>query len=169
MINQQRYLGLPYPGGPLIDKHAKNGNILAFEFGKPNIKNLDFSFSGLKTSIMYKIQNNTQKNPNFIKENLEDLCASIQHSIVTILLNKLQKAIKQTGIKEIAIAGGVSANSYLRSELQQLANEKHYKLYVPKFEYCTDNAAMIAISGYFKFLEKDFADQNETPSARLLF
>ena len=164
-----KILGLPYPGGPLIDKHAKNGNILAFEFGKPNIKNLDFSFSGLKTSIMYKIQNNTQKNPNFIKENLEDLCASIQHSIVTILLNKLQKAIKQTGIKEIAIAGGVSANSYLRSELQQLANEKHYKLYVPKFEYCTDNAAMIAISGYFKFLEKDFADQNETPSARLLF
>ena len=164
-----KILGLPYPGGPLIDKHAKNGNILAFEFGKPNIKNLDFSFSGLKTSIMYKIQNNTQKNPNFIKENLEDLCASIQHSIVTILLIKLQKAIKQTGIKEIAIAGGVSANSYLRSELQQLANEKHYKLYVPKFEYCTDNAAMIAISGYFKFLEKDFAEQNETPSARLLF
>ena len=118
---------------------------------------------------MYKIQNNTQKNPNFIKENLEDLCASIQYSIVTILLKKLEKAIKQTGIKQLAIAGGVSANSYLRSELQQLANEKHYKLYVPKFEYCTDNAAMIAISGYFKFLEKDFADQNETPSARLLF
>jgi N6-L-threonylcarbamoyladenine synthase len=164
-----KILGLPYPGGPLIDKHSKNGNILAFEFGKPNIKNLDFSFSGLKTSIMYKIQNNTQKNPNFIKENLEDLCASIQYSIVTILLKKLEKAIKQTGIKQLAIAGGVSANSYLRSELQQLANEKHYKLYIPKFEYCTDNAAMIAISGYFKFLEKDFADQNETPSARLLF
>ena len=164
-----KILGLPYPGGPLIDKHAKNGNTLAFEFGKPNIKNLDFSFSGLKTSIMYKIQNNTQKNPNFIKENLEDLCASIQYSIVTILLKKLEKAIKQTGIKQLAIAGGVSANSYLRSELQQLANEKHYKLYVPKFEYCTDNAAMIAISGYFKFLENDFAEQNETPSARLLF
>ena len=164
-----KILGLPYPGGPLIDKHAKNGNPLAFEFGKPNIKNLDFSFSGLKTSIMYKIQNNTQKNPNFIKENLEDLCASIQHSIVTILLNKLQKAIKKTGIKEIAIAGGVSANSYLRNELQQLANEKHYKLYVPKFEYCTDNAAMVAISGYFKFLEKDFAEQNISPSARQLF
>ena len=164
-----KILGLPYPGGPLIDKHAKNGNTLAFEFGKPNIKNLDFSFSGLKTSIMYKIQNNTQKNPNFIKENLEDLCASIQYSIVTILLKKLEKAIKQTGIKQLAIAGGVSANSYLRSELQQLANEKHYKLYVPKFEYCTDNAAMIAISGYFKYLDNDFAEQNETPSARLLF
>ena len=164
-----KILGLPYPGGPLIDKHSKNGNILAFEFGKPNIKNLDFSFSGLKTSIMYKIQNNTQKNPNFIKENLEDLCASIQHSIVTILLNKLQKSIKQTGIKEIAIAGGVSANSYLRSELKKLATEKEFNLYIPKFEYCTDNAAMIAISAYFKFLEKDFAKQNETPSARLPF
>ena len=159
-----KILGLPYLGGPLIDKHAKNGNPLAFEFGKPNIKNLDFSFSGLKTSIMYKIQNNTQKNPNFIKENLEDLCASIQHSIVTILLNKLQKAIKKTGIKEIAIAGGVSANSNLRSKLQQLANEKHYNLYVPKFEYCTDNAAMIAISGYFKFLQKIEIFSNAAPN-----
>jgi N6-L-threonylcarbamoyladenine synthase len=164
-----KILGLPYPGGPLIDNHAKNGNILAFEFGKPNIKNLDFSFSGLKTSILYKIQNNTQKNPNFIKDNLQDLCASIQYSIVTILLKKIEKAIKQTGIKQLAIAGGVSANSYLRSELQQLSNEKHYKLYVPKFEYCTDNAAMVAISGYFKFLEKDFAEQNISPSARQLF
>ena len=164
-----KILGLPYPGGPLIDNHAKNGNILAFEFGKPNIKNLDFSFSGLKTSILYKIQNNTQKNPNFIKDNLQDLCASIQYSIVTILLKKIEKAIKQTGIKQLAIAGGVSANSYLRSELQQLSNEKHYKLYVPKFEYCTDNAAMVAISGYFKFLVKDFAEQNISPSARQLF
>ena len=164
-----KILGLPYPGGPLIDKYAKNGNILAFEFGKPNIKNLDFSFSGLKTSIMYKIQNNTQKNPNFIKENIEDLCASIQYSIVIILLNKLQKAIKQTGIKEIAIAGGVSANTYLRSELKKLSTEKKFNLYIPKFEYCTDNAAMIAITGYFKYLEKDFAEQSETPSARLLF
>ena len=164
-----KLLGLPYPGGPLIDKYAKNGNILAFEFGKPNIKNLDFSFSGLKTSIMYKIQNNTQKNPNFIKENIEDLCASIQYSIVIILLNKLQKAIKQTGIKEIAIAGGVSANTYLRSELKKLSTEKKFNLYIPKFEYCTDNAAMIAITGYFKYLEKDFAEQSETPSARLLF
>ena len=164
-----KILGLPYPGGPLIDKYSKNGNILAFEFGKPNIKNLDFSFSGLKTSIMYKIQNNTQKNPNFIKENHEDLCASIQHSIVTILLNKLQKSIKQTGIKEIAIAGGVSANSYLRSELKKLSTEKKFNLYIPKFEYCTDNAAMIAITGYFKYLKKDFANQNETPSARLPF
>jgi len=164
-----KILGLPYPGGPLIDKHAKNGNIHAFEFGKPKIKELDFSFSGLKTSIMRLIQKGVVENHNFIAENLEDLCASIQHSIVTILLKKLQKAIKQTEIKEIAIAGGVSANSYLRSELKKLSTEKKFNLYIPKFEYCTDNAAMIAITGYFKYLEKDFADQNETPSARLPF
>jgi len=164
-----KILGLPYPGGPHIDKHAKNGNIYAFEFGKPKIKELDFSFSGLKTSILYKIQNNLQKNPRFIEENLEDLCASIQHSIVNILLNKLEKAIKLTGIKQLAIAGGVSANSYLRSELVKLAKDKGYMLYIPKFEYCTDNAAMIAITGYFKYLDKDFTDQSEVPSARLSF
>ena len=164
-----KILGLPYPGGPHIDKHAKKGNIHAFEFGKPKIKELDFSFSGLKTSILYKIQNNLQKNPKFIEENLEDLCASIQHSIVSILLKKLEKAIKLTGIKQLAIAGGVSANSYLRSELEKLAIDKGYQLYIPKFEYCTDNAAMIAITGYFKYLDNDFADQSETPSARLSF
>jgi len=164
-----KILGLPYPGGPHIDKHSKKGNILAFEFGKPKIKELDFSFSGLKTSILYKIQNNLQKNPKFIEENLEDLCASIQHSIVSILLKKLEKAIKLTGIKQLAIAGGVSANSYLRSELEKLAKDKGYQLYIPKFEYCTDNAAMIAITGYFKYLDNDFADQSETPSARLSF
>ena len=164
-----KVLGLPYPGGPLIDKHAKNGNIHAFEFGKPKIKELDFSFSGLKTSILYKVQNNMQKNSNFITENLEDLCASIQHSIVSILLKKIEKAIQQTGIKQLAIAGGVSANTYLRSELEKLATTKGYQLYIPKFEYCTDNAAMIAIAGYFKYLDNDFANQSETPSARLAF
>ena len=164
-----KILGLPYPGGPHIDKHAKKGNIHAFEFGKPKIKELDFSFSGLKTSILYKIQNNLQKNPKFIEENMEDLCASIQHSIVSILLKKLEKAIKLTGIKQLAIAGGVSANSYLRSELEKLAIDTGYQLYIPKFEYCTDNAAMIAITGYFKYLDNDFADQSETPSARLSF
>ena len=164
-----KVLGLPYPGGPLIDKHAKNGNIHAFKFGKPKIKDLDFSFSGLKTSILYKVQNNMQKNPNFIAENLEDLCASIQHSIVSILLKKIEKAIQQTGIKQLAIAGGVSANTYLRSELEKLATTKGYQLYIPKFEYCTDNAAMIAIAGYFKYLDNDFANQSETPSARLAF
>jgi len=164
-----KILGLPYPGGPLIDKHAKKGNIHAFEFGKPKVKELDFSFSGLKTSIMRLIQKGVAENPKFIAENLEDLCASIQHSIVSILLKKLEKAIQQTGIKQLAIAGGVSANFYLRSELRKLAKTKGYQLYIPKLEYCTDNAAMIAIAGYFKYLDEDFADQSETPSARLLF
>ena len=164
-----KILGLQYPGGPLIDQYAQKGNIHAFQFGKPKVKGLDFSFSGLKTSILYKIRDNLEKDADFIKNNLEDLCASIQHSIVTILLEKIQKAIKETGITELAIAGGVSANSYLRKELQKLASEKRYKLYIPKFEYCTDNAAMIAIAGYFKYLNNEFADQTETPSAALSF
>ncbi len=164
-----KILGLAYPGGPLIDKYAKNGNIHAFTFGKPKIKNLDFSFSGLKTSILYKIQDGVKENPNFIEENKADLCASIQHSIVSILIAKLQKAMKQTGINQIAIAGGVSANSYLRNELEKLAKKKDFDLFIPKFEYCTDNAAMITIAGYFKYLNKDFAEQNVSASARLLF
>ncbi len=164
-----KILGLSYPGGPLIDKHAKKGNINTFSFGKPKIKNLDFSFSGLKTSILYKIQDGVKENSDFIKENLEDLCASIQHAIVSILLDKLQKAIKQTGIKQIAIAGGVSANSYLRDQLENLAKKEKFDFFIPKFEYCTDNAAMVAIAGYFKFSDKNFAQQSESPSARLLF
>ena len=164
-----KILKLSYPGGPLIDKYAKNGKKDAFKFGKPKVKDLNFSFSGLKTSILYTIQKNVQKNPNFIEENLEDLCASIQYSIITILLEKMEKAIKKTGIKKIAIAGGVSANSYFRNKLNDLANHKKYNIYIPKTEYCTDNAAMVAISGYFKYLAKDFSDQNNTPSARLVF
>ena len=163
-----KMLGLDYPGGPIIDKYAKNGNIYAFEFGKPKVQGLDFSFSGLKTSIMRLIQRGVLENENFISENIEDLCASIQHSIVSILINKLEIAIKQTGITQLAIAGGVSANSYLRSQLQKLSNKK-YSLHMQKSEYCTDNAAMIAIAGYFKYLEKDFTSQSETSSARLLF
>ena len=164
-----KLLGLSYPGGPLIDQYAKNGNPYAFEFGKPKVKELNFSFSGLKTSIARLIQKGVVDNHNFIVENLEDLCASIQHSIVSVLLKKLEEAIKKTDIKQLAIAGGVSANSYLRSELEQLARTKGYQLYIPKFEYCTDNAAIIAVAGYFKYLDKDFTDQYETPSARLLF
>ena len=164
-----KILGLNYPGGPLIDKYAKKGNINAFEFGRPKVKKLDFSFSGLKTSILRLIQKGVTENPKFVEENLEDLCASIQHSIVNILLKKLEKAIIQTGIKQLAIAGGVSANSYLRSKLGKLAKKKGYQLYIPKFEYCTDNAAMIAISGYFKYLNQDFAQQSDTPCARLPF
>ena len=164
-----KILGLPYPGGPMIDKYSRKGNIHAFEFGKPKVKQLDFSFSGLKTSILRLIQKGIAENPNFISKNLEDLCASIQHSIVCVLLKKIEKAIMQTGIKELAIAGGVAANSYLRSELRELAKKKGCQLYIPKFEYCTDNAAMIAIAGYFKYLDKDFAQQSDTPSARLPF
>ena len=164
-----KMLNLSYPGGPLIDKYAKKGDIHAFTFGKPKVKDLNFSFSGLKTSILYKIQNETKNNPDFINENLVDLCASIQHSIVTILMEKIQKAIKETGIREIAIAGGVSANSYLREQLQKLSNIKKYNLFIPKFEYCTDNAAMIAIAGYFKYLNKDFANQGDIPDASLIF
>lgn len=164
-----KILKLDYPGGPLIDKYSKLGNINAFTFGKPKVKNLDFSFSGLKTSILYRINNEVEKNTNFIKENLEDLCASIQYSIVNILLEKLEKAIEQTKITQIAIAGGVSANSYLRSRIQHLSNKKKYHIYIPKFEYCTDNAAMIAIAGYFKYLEKDFSNQDELSIASLKF
>ena len=164
-----KILGFPYPGGPLIDAYAKEGNIHAFTFGKPKVKGLDFSFSGLKTSIMRKVQKGVDESPDFIANNLHDLCASIQHSIVQILLKKMEQAIAQTGITQIAIAGGVSANSYLRSQLQELSAKKGYDLYIPQFEYCTDNAAMIAIAGYFKYLDKDFADQSETPSARLPF
>ncbi len=164
-----KILGLSYPGGPLIDKYAKQGNINAFKFGKPKVKELDFSFSGLKTSILYKIRENSKNNSEFIKENIYDLCASIQHSIVSILIEKLEQAIKITGINELAIAGGVSANSYLRNELQLISEKKKYNLYIPKFEYCTDNAAMIAIAGYYKYINGDFAQYNETAKARLLF
>ncbi len=164
-----KILGLDYPGGPLIDKFGKEGNIHAFSFGKPKVSGLNFSFSGLKTSILYKIRDYVNSNPNFINENLNDLCASIQFSIVNILIEKIQKAVNKTNIKEIGIAGGVSANSFLRSSLKNIAKKNNYNLYIPKFEYCTDNAAMIGIAGYFKYLEKDFSSQSEIATARLLF
>ncbi len=164
-----KIMGLNYPGGPLIDKYAKKGDINKFIFGKPKIKELNFSFSGLKTSILYRIKEGIKDNPEFINNNLADLCASIQHSIVSILIEKLKKAIEITGIKHIAIAGGVSANSYLRNEVEKLARLESLYFYIPKFEYCTDNAAMIAIAGYYKFKEKEFSQQNEVPSARLPF
>ena len=164
-----KILGLPYPGGPHIQKHGEKGNKFAFTFGKPKIKELNFSFSGLKTSIKYTIEKEVNKDQNFIKNNLSDLCASIQYSIVNILVNKLEKAINITNIKEVGIAGGVSANSFLRKELKKSANKYNYNIYIPKFEYCTDNAAMIAIAGYFKYLNKDFISQDIAPSARLDF
>jgi N6-L-threonylcarbamoyladenine synthase len=161
-----KILGLPYPGGPLIDKYAKEGNRSKFTFSKPQISGLDFSFSGLKTAFLNFIQKETQKNSGFIEENLNDICASIQYTIIDILMDKLKKAVKETGIRQIAIAGGVSANSGLRETLQQYKNEQNWHIFIPKFEYCTDNAAMIAITGYYKYLKGEFSSQEITPFAR---
>ena len=162
-----KILGLPYPGGPLIDKYAQEGNPKAFQFTKPKVGDLDFSFSGLKTAILYFIQKKEKENPNFINQNLADICASIQHTIAEILMDKLKNAVKHTGIKQIAIAGGVSANSEIRKRLQLAEKHFDWTTYIPKFEYTTDNAAMIAIAGYLKFLSKDFADVSVTAKARL--
>ena len=162
-----KILGLPYPGGPFIDKYAKLGNPKAYKFTKPKVGDLDFSFSGLKTGILYFIQKQQRINPNFIEENLHDICASIQFTIIEILMDKLKNAVKKTGIKQIAIAGGVSANSEIRNRLQLAEQHFGWKTYIPKFEYTTDNAAMIAITGYLKFLNNDFANVNVTAKARL--
>jgi len=164
-----KLLDLPYPGGPLIDKYAKTGNPLAYTFPLPEMPELDFSFSGIKTSFMYFLQKQLRENPNFIQENIADICASIQYTLVNILLKKLKKAAKETGIKEIAIAGGVSANSGLRSSLLELGEKLGWKVYIPEFEYCTDNAAMIAMAAHYKYLENDFCDQTVSPMARMEF
>ena len=160
-------LGFPYPGGPLIDKHAKLGNPDRFEFSKPQINGYDYSFSGLKTSILYFIQKQVRENPNFIEENLNDLCASIQKTIIEILFKKLILAAKDLKINQIAIAGGVSANSGLRSKLSEIGIQKKWDVYIPKFEFCTDNAAMIAITGKYMYKNGIFADQTVTAMARL--
>ena len=164
-----KILGLGYPAGPEIDKRAKLGNPKAFKFTKPNVEGLNFSFSGLKTAILYFIQDETSKNKHFIEENLNDICASIQYTIIRILIDKLKLASKQTGIKQIAIGGGVSANSGIREALKKGEDNYGWKTFVPKFEYTTDNAAMIAIVGYLKFLEKRFTNVSVTASARLKF
>lgn len=162
-----KILNLPYPGGPLIDKHAKLGDPKAFKLPEPQIPELNFSFSGLKTAILYLVRDELKENPNFLQERMDDLCASVQDRIVTILLNKLKKAAKQTGVKDIAIAGGVSANSGLRSSLLAMGEKYNWNVFIPKFEFCTDNAAMIAIAGFHKFLAKDFVGQDVTPMARM--
>jgi len=163
-----KLLGLPYPGGPLIDKYAKQGDPNAFTFSEPKTKNpLDFSFSGFKTAVLYFLQREQKKNPAFIENNLNDICASIQRSIVNILMNRLKKAAKLSGIKHIAIAGGVSANSEIRSTLKSMEDELGWSTYIPKFEYTTDNAAMIGIVGYFKFLKKDFGKESVIATSRL--
>ena len=162
-----KILGLKYPGGPLIDKHAALGNPKAFAFTKPKVGDLDFSFSGLKTGVLYFIQKQVKLNPKFIEENLNDICASIQYTIVEILMDKLKNAVKQTGIKHIAIAGGVSANSEIRNRLQLAEKHFGWTTYIPKFEYTTDNAAMIAITGYLKYLNNDYSGVAVTAKARL--
>ena len=174
-----KMLGLPYPGGPLVDKYTAGGNAKRFKFPEPQIPGLNFSFSGLKTSILYFLKNAGTSNlfkeefladeptrQKFIKENLNDICASVQDRIISILLNKLKKASTETGIKDICLAGGVSANSGLRKAFTSLGEKENWKIFIPAFEYCTDNAAMIAITGYYKFLEKDFTDLSISPSAR---
>jgi N6-L-threonylcarbamoyladenine synthase len=161
-----KIMGLPYPGGPLIDKLAREGNPDAIKFPHPNIPDLDFSFSGLKTSILYFLRDRLKENPHFIEENKADLCASIQRTIIDILMHKLHEAARQTGIKHIAIAGGVSANSGLRNAMLEEKEKSGWKVYIPKFEYSTDNAAMIAITGYFKYIKGDFASQQLTPFTR---
>lgn len=162
-----KVLGLPYPGGPLIDAYANEGNPLAYSFTKPKIEGLDFSFSGLKTQIMYFIQKKSKENPEFIKENLNDLCASVQHSIVEILMDKIEKAVALTGIQTVAIGGGVSANSEIRKRLIEARHTKGWNTFVPKFEYTTDNAAMIGIVGYHKFRKGLFDDLTISAKARL--
>jgi N6-L-threonylcarbamoyladenine synthase len=174
-----KLLGLPYPGGPLIDKYAQSGDASRFHFPEPQIPGVDFSFSGLKTSILYFLRNagkslvykdeflaKEDEQKKFIEENINDICASVQQRIVSILLNKLKKASVQTGIKTICLAGGVSANSGLRKSFLQMGAKYHWKTFIPAFEYCTDNAAMIALTAYHKFLESDFESLSAVPSAR---
>lgn len=164
-----KLLGLPYPGGPLIDKYAAEGDPNRFKFPEPQIPGLNFSFSGLKTSILYFLQEQREKDPQFTENNMADICASVQHRIVSILMNKLVKASKETGIREIGIAGGVSANSGLRKALQEYGKKHGWNTYIPKFEYCTDNAAMIAITAWYKYQAGEFAGLDAVPGARAGF
>ncbi len=160
-----KIMGLDYPAGPLIDKYAKEGKPV-FDFPEPKIPELNFSFSGLKTSILYFLKKNLKEDPDFIQKNRNDICASVQERIVSILMKKLKRAAKQTGIKEIAIAGGVSANSGLRQALTDTGIELGWNTYIPSFQFCTDNAAMIAVTGYYKYLNGLFAEQDISPTAR---
>ena len=161
-----KLLGLPYPGGPLVDSYAQKGNADRFSFAEPQIPGLDFSFSGLKTSVLYFLQKETKSDPDFIENNRADICASIQSRIISILLKKYKKAALQTGISQLCIAGGVSANSGLRTAFKELCEKNNWEAFIPPFEYCTDNAAMIAITAYYKYLAKDFAPLSVSASAR---
>jgi N6-L-threonylcarbamoyladenine synthase len=162
-----KVMGLPYPGGPLIDKLAREGNKERFTFAVPKVDGYDFSFSGIKTSFLYFIQNHLQKDPEFVKNNLSDICASYQHHLVNVLLRNVRAVLKDTGIRQLGIAGGVSANSELRERITELGKELNIDTFIPAFEYCTDNAAMIGIAAYYKFLQKDFAALDAVPLARM--
>ncbi|WP_369824088.1 tRNA (adenosine(37)-N6)-threonylcarbamoyltransferase complex transferase subunit TsaD [Reichenbachiella sp. 5M10] len=164
-----KIMGIPYPGGPIIDRLAKEGDANRFEFSKTEMPDLDYSFSGIKTSFLYFVQNNTQKDVAFVEKNKNDLSASIQKCLIAMLMEKLVRAAEQEGIHEIAIAGGVSANSELRSTIQGIGAEKGWKVYIPKFEYCTDNAAMIAMTAYYQSLGQDYADMHVSPMPRMKF
>lgn len=161
-----KILGLPYPGGPLIDRYAKQGNADRFTFPEPQIPGLDFSFSGLKTAILYFVRDHTAKDPDFVTHNLEDICASVQKRIITILMHKLLRAAKETGIRDVCIAGGVSANSGLRAALVEYGEKYGWRHFIPEFQYCTDNAGMIAITAYHKYLVGEFTDLSVSPNAR---
>ena len=163
-----KVMGLPYPGGPFVDKYAKEGNPEAFQFNKPVVPNYDFSFSGLKTSFLYFLRDRVKEDPDFIDKNKLDICASLQRTIISILLNKLILASEKTGIKDVAVAGGVSANSGLRTALIETGQEKNWNVFIPDFKYSTDNAAMIAITGYYKYLKKEFGDHGDTPYSRII-
>ncbi|HEU4719550.1 MAG TPA: tRNA (adenosine(37)-N6)-threonylcarbamoyltransferase complex transferase subunit TsaD [Bacteroidia bacterium] len=161
-----KILGLPYPGGPLIDQHAANGDPLAFHFPSSNVGDYNFSFSGMKTAVLYFVRDELKKDEMFLQKRMDDLCASVQHTIVTALMKKLEKAAGDTGIRDIALAGGVSANSGLRKKLEETGKAKGWNVFIPPFSYCTDNAAMIAMAGHFKFLRHEFSGQDVAPLAR---
>jgi N6-L-threonylcarbamoyladenine synthase len=164
-----KLLGLPYPGGPLLDKFAQQGDPNRFTFSQTQMKDLDFSFSGIKTSILYFLKAEMAKDDQFIAKNTNDLCAGIQKTLIEMLMKKLIKAANETGIEQIAIAGGVAANSELRRRIEEEALKRKWQVFIPKFEYCTDNAGMIAMAAHFQFLEKDFTSLRDSPSARLEF
>lgn len=161
-----KILGLPYPGGPLIDKYAQSGDASKYKFPTPKLSNYNYSFSGVKTAFLYFIQEQVALNPDFVKDNLPDICASYQAHLIRYLLKNLLAVAKETGIRQVAIAGGVSANSGLRAQLQELGKKHQWQTYIPAFEYCTDNAAMIGITGYYKFLRKEFCELDVVPLAR---
>ncbi|MCD8186604.1 MAG: tRNA (adenosine(37)-N6)-threonylcarbamoyltransferase complex transferase subunit TsaD, partial [Rikenellaceae bacterium] len=162
-----KVMGLPYPGGPVIDRLAQSGDPKRFTFAKPSVEGFNYSFSGLKTSFLYFLRDRVAGPPEFIVQNQEDLCASLQATIIEILMNKLVKAAKHYGIHEIAVGGGVSANSGLRQAIRAEGEKRHWQVYIPEFRFTTDNAAMIAITGYYKYLDQEFAAMDTTPQARL--